>query len=508
MAVGRISGPLLKSNLLRRGLLETGEENLAFETDLLYIDVVNSRVGIKTASPTHDLTINGTTRTTNVEATTQANLATFQFLGNTLSSTNSTINLLPAGLNPIVYQAKLVIDSISITANSISTTGTNTDLLLNTTGTGQVVVGTVGHNTDVLINGNLHATGNITADGGTITLGDTDTDNVVFAADINSNLIPNIDNTYTLGTDAKRWKNMYASAVVTTTVTVDNINIAGNTITTTNSNLNLNLQANGTGNVVFEGIQVSDNNISSTVTNADVILTPQGTGSVVVNSNQSMIIPVGTTSDRPASPTVGMVRYNTTLSRYEGWNGSYWLQLNGVQDVDGNTKITAELTPGANDNTIRFYANGSIPAYIDSSKLYAIDFKTNNLDITNNTISTINSNTDMIFSTSGTGGVRLGNFKINNNTIQNIVSGAITEITESGTGYVRLAGVNGVVIPSGNTTTDRPAVPEAGMMRFNTDYQSIEVYNGTAWTSAAGTLGGVTTADATDIAILAALTLG
>jgi hypothetical protein len=46
MAIGRISGQLLKSNLLRAG------ENLAFETDLLYLDVVNSRIGIKTAAPT------------------------------------------------------------------------------------------------------------------------------------------------------------------------------------------------------------------------------------------------------------------------------------------------------------------------------------------------------------------------------------------------------------------------------------------------------------------------
>ena len=508
MAVGRISGPLLKANLLRRGLLETGEENLAFETDLLYIDVVNSRVGIKTASPTHDLTINGTTRTTNLEATTQADLATFTFLSNTLSSSSSTINLLPSGVNPVVYQAKLVVDNITVTGNSISTTGTNTDLLINTTGSGQLVVGTVAKNTDVLINGNLHATGNITADGGTITLGDANTDNVVFAADINSNVIPNINNTYTLGTNLKRWQNMYASAVVTDTVTVDNISIAGNTITTTNSNLDLNLQANGSGNIVFEGIKVSDNNIQSTATNADVILTPQGTGSVVVNSSQSMIIPVGTDGDRPASPTVGMIRYNTTQSRYEGWNGSYWLQLNGVQDLDGNTRITPELTPGANDNVIRFYIEDNVISYIDATKLWTQRFETNNLAIYDNLITNIAANSDINITTAGTGGVRIGNFKINNNTIQNVVSGAITEIAESGTGYVRLAGVNGVVIPAGNTLTDRPSVPEAGMMRFNTDVQSVEVYNGTSWTSAAGTLGGVTTADATDLGILAALTLG
>ena len=40
MAIGRISGPLLKANLLRQGV------NLAFENDLLVLDVNNNRVGI------------------------------------------------------------------------------------------------------------------------------------------------------------------------------------------------------------------------------------------------------------------------------------------------------------------------------------------------------------------------------------------------------------------------------------------------------------------------------
>ena len=40
MAVGRISGPLLKENLLRNGI------DLAFETNLLYLDVNNQKIGI------------------------------------------------------------------------------------------------------------------------------------------------------------------------------------------------------------------------------------------------------------------------------------------------------------------------------------------------------------------------------------------------------------------------------------------------------------------------------
>lgn len=44
MAVGRISGPLLAKNLLRDGV------DLAFETDLLYLDVATGRIGINTSN--------------------------------------------------------------------------------------------------------------------------------------------------------------------------------------------------------------------------------------------------------------------------------------------------------------------------------------------------------------------------------------------------------------------------------------------------------------------------
>jgi len=80
MAVGRISGPLLKDNLLRNGV------NLAFETNLLYLDVNNSRVGINNASPQYDLDVVGTTRTTNLYISTQSTLGTITISGNTITS--------------------------------------------------------------------------------------------------------------------------------------------------------------------------------------------------------------------------------------------------------------------------------------------------------------------------------------------------------------------------------------------------------------------------------------
>ena len=54
MAIGRISGQMLKANLSRSGT------DLAFETNLLALDVTNSRVGIGTASPATTLHVSAT----------------------------------------------------------------------------------------------------------------------------------------------------------------------------------------------------------------------------------------------------------------------------------------------------------------------------------------------------------------------------------------------------------------------------------------------------------------
>ena len=50
-------------------------------------------------------------------------------------------------------------------------------------------------------------------------------------------------------------------------------------------------------------------------------------------------IPVGTTAQRPASPSTGMIRYNTTTSSYEVYTGSAWANLatGGAGLGDGQT---------------------------------------------------------------------------------------------------------------------------------------------------------------------------
>ena len=103
MAVGRISGPLLKANLIRNGV------DLAFETDLLYLDVVNGRVGIKKTNPSYEFDVNGTVQATDIIATNSATTGNLTFQGNTISSTLGTIELTPSGGDPVIYHSRLPI---------------------------------------------------------------------------------------------------------------------------------------------------------------------------------------------------------------------------------------------------------------------------------------------------------------------------------------------------------------------------------------------------------------
>ena len=62
------------------------------------------------------------------------------------------------------------------------------------------------------VSGNIQLTGNITA-GGNVTLGDADTDSVTISADITSNIVPDVDVTYDLGSSTKTWREVFTSKV-------------------------------------------------------------------------------------------------------------------------------------------------------------------------------------------------------------------------------------------------------------------------------------------------------
>ena len=120
-------------------------------------------------------------------------------------------------------------------------------------------------------------------------------------------------------------------------------------------------------------ININGNTISATNSNGDLQFTPNGLGNFVINSATSLKIPVGNTASRPGTPVAGMIRYNTTDLRYEAYDGSNWTGLGGVIDVDQNTFIRAETTPGANNNDLEFYTDGTKRVNLDENGMVFTD---------------------------------------------------------------------------------------------------------------------------------------
>ena len=97
----------------------------------------------------------------------------------------------------------------SASAPSITNTGdTNTGIFFGAADQVDISVG--GTAIASVTSTGLGVTGNITATG-SITMGDADTDNITFNADVNSNIVPNTHDSFSLGIDTKSWQNLFLS---------------------------------------------------------------------------------------------------------------------------------------------------------------------------------------------------------------------------------------------------------------------------------------------------------
>jgi cytoskeletal protein CcmA (bactofilin family) len=339
MAIGRISGQLLKSNLLRAG------ENLAFETDLLYLDVVNSRIGIKTAAPTTDLDVNGHTRSTNITVDNQLNIGNLHFTGNTITSDSNTINFSAAAGEATVYHARLQIDDLQLQGNVISTTVSNSSIEIDPNGTGTVnIIANTNITGNLVVSGNVNATGNVVI-GGNIQIGDALTDNIVINASIRSDLVPETDNTFDLGSPTFRWRAIYVNDFYTTALNVPSLDIGNlmfrdNEISTTTGQ-DLYIDGNGAGGVRLGNFRIVDNEITNVSTNAITQISQSGTGYFKIQGTNGFVPPRGNDAERPTAYAVlGMTRYNTNSKALEIWDGLSWASPAGasgaVSEVQAN----------------------------------------------------------------------------------------------------------------------------------------------------------------------------
>ena len=158
--------------------------------------------------------------------------------------------------------------------------------------------------------------------------------------------------------------------------------------------------------MVGEDIHIVQNKIGTTNTNSDLEFFTAGTGQVRIEAQSALILPVGTSAVRPVGE-LGQVRFNTDTNQYEGYNGIAWSSLGGVRDVDGNTYILPETSPGSNENTLYFVAGGIEVARLNNQGFLGGILIDNNLRLEGNAIKTTESNSDLDIMVNGTGEINL-----------------------------------------------------------------------------------------------------
>lgn len=201
---GRIGGGVLKDNLLRQGV-DLNFKNTSGSTALLHLDVNNLKIGINNEAASDALTIANTIASNNL-------VSTYNNIANFTLDTSQIVALGGDGFINFnaannIFATSIATDDLKIDFNTISTTTPNTNIELRPDGSG-----TVNINSNWNITGSLHATGNITF-AGDLTLGDSDQDNVSFAADVNSDIIPDQTDTSSIGSPSKKWLGVYTNLV-------------------------------------------------------------------------------------------------------------------------------------------------------------------------------------------------------------------------------------------------------------------------------------------------------
>jgi len=406
-----------------------------------------------------------------------------------LFNNNEGITFTDGTNTTIIDGTKVQAGNVKLSGNTIETV--NGDLNLDAS------TGIINLQDDVDITGNLDVSGNVTI-GGNIQIGDDAGDDLTITAQIASDIIPATDDTYNLGSASKNWAELHTGRLF-----VDTLEVNDNYIKSLESNGDINLTTNGTGNVVIDDLEFNGNTITNSTGN--IVLNPSSE-IVEINATGSLILPTGTTAQRPVTPETGMIRYNSQTSTFEAYDGT-WSALGGVYDDDRDTYITPELTPGANDNVLRFYAGGDLVADVNQARFNVARLEVDDIAIHDNVLETITTNEDLLLQANGTGQVRIENFSFNGSVITNEVDGEVTILRQQGTGYFKVEGTGGFVIPVGTNANRHPS-PEVGMMRYNSIEDRVEIYDvAENWVSVAGATGAVTYNDAEEIAIKLAITI-
>jgi hypothetical protein len=348
--LGRIGGQVLTDNLLRAGV------DLAFETDLLYLDVNNTRIGVKTSTPIYDLDVNSGIRTTDITIDNQIAVGNIRITApNTFTTSVGGIDVYINGGGQLFHD-RLATANLVLDGNLISSIA-NSNIVLDPNGSGTVeLIADTNITGDLAVSGNISMSGNLTGLG-TLTFGDQTIDTVTINTDFTQSIIPGDDLTFAMGSDAgdssaRRWSQAHSPSwsYITTgawpgsglrpqsAVVSDQLRLDGeiNKISAIQSNDDILLNPH-TGIVHVESTTWQNNNITNLL-NTPLTLAATSTGYYTISGTNAMIIPSGSDLDRRALPDVGETRWNTDQDYLECFDGTIWAVSTG-----GGIEVTAEI---------------------------------------------------------------------------------------------------------------------------------------------------------------------
>ena len=274
------------------------------------------------------------------------------------------------------------------TLTGVTTFTDTTDNTLGNADTGAVQIdGGLGVNKNVTVGGNLNVQGYsefvgvATFRGGTINLGDADTDDINVAGEFISNLVPNTDDTYDIGNGgaSKRWRNASFSGVGTFAAgaVADAIQIgitAAGEIDTSSGNLTID-SAGGTVTIddeliVSGDIRVNGNDLKASDGNTNITLTSNTlttfAGDVKVGGNDIQASD-GNTNITLTSNTLttfaGDVRVNGNDLQASDGNTNITMTSNTLTEVKGDLKVTGnDIQDSAGNNVFTFDGSQNVTA--------------------------------------------------------------------------------------------------------------------------------------------------
>jgi hypothetical protein len=333
--LGRISGALLTDNLVRDGI------DLAFDTELLYLNVTNNRIGINTDSPAFNVDVAGDSR---------AILGIFDSgtLGNIvfqnpsrISTTVGSINVTPLPVNPVVFFDQLGTSDIGYNPiiafnDNVIQSYNNNNITFIANGSGKVEL-----QSDSRIIGDLAVTGNIDIDGNLSTIsniivGDNPIDVVIFESDFTQDIIPGSDLLYDLGKSDKRWSSAYIDDwSKASTLNISSVNIANQTLINGINRSIRSISVNtdliflpDTENSNIENLIFNNNSITNVSANP-ILFNSTGIGYYRFGGDNGVVLPSGTDAERPLNPQLGDTRWSTTRQFLECFDGTVYISSIG-----------------------------------------------------------------------------------------------------------------------------------------------------------------------------------